>query len=402
MKAKTSFPAFPAFLLFVLILALLAACTPAATPTAAPTAAPSATAAPDAEEIVLAYYDAVNAADLDGAMAFIAADAIFVNPIGVFRGTDAVRESLQIVIDEGITFELSNLRETDGRVVYDYTVVIGGEAVETGTDGLTVVEDGLVVLDTTERWEWLAYVHQAEFAVTDDGFTHPETLPAGWTEISLTNDSQGVHHVQLVRLDEGKTTDDLIAALEADPLSFPDWGVPYGGPNAPDPGATTSAVVLLDPGSYALISGIPGPDGLPGYLTGMVSSLTVTAADQPAAAEPQADIDVNLTEFMLAAPATVTAGQHVFAIRNAGAQAHELYLVKLNEGVTAEDYLNAPLDQPPPAVGLGGITGIIPGAVQYLNLNLEPGTYAMFCFFADPASGAPHFVLGMVLEFTVE
>jgi hypothetical protein len=76
--------------------------------------------------------------------------------------------------------------------------------------------------------------------------------------------------------------------------------------------------------------------------------------------------------------------------------------VKLNDGVTAEAYLNTPPTEPPPAVSLGGITGIASGAHQYINVTLEPGNYALFCFFPDPASHAPHFVLGMVQEFVVK
>jgi hypothetical protein len=87
---------------------------------------------------------------------------------------------------------------------------------------------------------------------------------------------------------------------------------------------------------------------------------------------------------------------------NLGVQVHEAYLVKLNDGVTVEDYLNTPPTEIPPAVSLGGITGIAPGAHQYINATLEPGHYALFCFFPDPASHAPHFVLGMVQEFSIK
>jgi limonene-1,2-epoxide hydrolase len=366
----------------------LAACGPAATP------APAA--------VVQRYYEAVNAKQLDAAMAFIADDAVFVNPYGTFRGKDDVRASLQLVMNDGITFDLSNFRDTNGRVVYDYKVFVNGEQVEVGTDGLTIVRDGKITLDATERWEWAAYVNNVSFTAEGAGFGGPDTIPAGWTEITLTNSSQGIHHVQLVKLDGGKTPEDLKAALEADPENFPAWAIPYGGPNAPDPGGSTSAIVKLDAGNYALISVIPNAEGVPGFLNGMIKALTVTEASGAAALEPQADLTVDLTEFALGVSGSIAAGQHVIRFNNMGRQVHEAYLVKLNDGVTAEAYLNTPPTEPPPAVSLGGITGIASGAHQYINVTLEPGNYALFCFFPDPASHAPHFVLGMVQEFVVK
>lgn len=359
-------------------------------------------ASSDPTTIVKRYYEAVNKKELDTAMTFIADNAVFVNPYGKFTGRDDVRASLKLVMDDGITFDLSNFREADGRVVYDYTVKVGGEAVETGTDGLTIVRDGKIALDATERTEWAAYINEVTFTAEESGFSGPDTIAGGWTNIILVNNSQGAHHIQLVKLDDGKTLDDLKAALEADAENFPAWGRPYGGPNAPDPGGNTSAIVKLDAGNYAMISVIPNAEGLPGFLNGMLKALTVTEAGGAAALEPKAEVTVDLTEFALAVPGPITAGEHVIRFSNMGLQIHEAYLVKLNDGVTADDYLSAPLDAPPPAVSLGGITGIAPGAHQYVSVTLEPGNYAIFCFFPDPNSHAPHFALGMIREFSVK
>jgi hypothetical protein len=38
-------------------------------------------------------------------------------------------------------------------VGYDYEVLIAGEVVETGTDGLTIVKNGKIVFDGTESSE---------------------------------------------------------------------------------------------------------------------------------------------------------------------------------------------------------------------------------------------------------
>jgi hypothetical protein len=191
-------------------------------------------------------------------------------------------------------------------------------------------------------------------------------------------------------------------ALEADPENFPAWAIPSGGPNAPDPGGSTSAIVQLEAGQYALISVIPNAEGVPGFLNGMLRALTVTEAGDKASVEPKSDLNVDLTEFALGLSGSIAAGPHVIRFNNLGRQVHEAYLVKLNDGVTAEQYLNTPPTEAPPALSLGGITGIAPGARQYINVTLEPGHYALFCFFPDPNSHAPHFVLGMAQEFTVK
>ena len=100
--------------------------------------------------IVQKYYEALNSKDLDLAMAFIASDALFINPTGTYEGAEAIRESLAGLNTDGITFDLSNFRNTDGTVVYDYEVLQGGNVLDKGTNGLTVVKDGKVVFDGTD------------------------------------------------------------------------------------------------------------------------------------------------------------------------------------------------------------------------------------------------------------
>jgi ketosteroid isomerase-like protein len=101
--------------------------------------------------VVQEYYEALNAGNLDMAMSYISADAVFINPTGTYEGADAIRESLEGLKTEGITFDLSNFRNTDGTVVYDYEVLQGGNVLDKGTNGLTQVKDGLVIFDGTEE-----------------------------------------------------------------------------------------------------------------------------------------------------------------------------------------------------------------------------------------------------------
>lgn len=100
--------------------------------------------------IVQKYYQALNAKNLEQAMAFIASDAVFINPTGTYEGAKAIRESLTGLNQDGITFELSNFRNTGGKVVYDYKVKQAANLLDQGMNGLTVVTDGKIVFDGTE------------------------------------------------------------------------------------------------------------------------------------------------------------------------------------------------------------------------------------------------------------
>jgi hypothetical protein len=241
---------------------------------------------------------------------------------------------------------------------------------------------------------------EIEFTATDHAFSGPTTAQAGWRTVSLTNNGQEGHHLQLVLLEEGKTVDDLVAAMGENPGAFPSWARAFGGPNPGDPTVTSSAVVDLLPGSYAVIDVIPDAQGVPHVMSGMHSSLAVTAAgDSPE--EPTSDISVALADFSFTVEGSLSAGQHTIRVTNEGEQVHEMFLVHLQPGKTADDYLGSPPGSPPPGTAVGGITGIEPGAAQYVPVTLESGSYAMFCFFPDPASHAPHFVMGMVSQFEI-
>lgn len=101
--------------------------------------------------VVQEYYEALNAGNLDMAMVYISPEAVFINPTGTYEGADAIRASLEGLKTDGITFDLSNFRNTDGTVVYDYQVLQGSNVLDRGTNGLTMVKDGLVIFDGTEE-----------------------------------------------------------------------------------------------------------------------------------------------------------------------------------------------------------------------------------------------------------
>jgi ketosteroid isomerase-like protein len=71
-------------------------------------------AGPAPTTVVRDYYEALNSENIDAAMGYIAPDAAFVNPTGTYEGADAIRASLKSRATEDFSFNLSNLRDTNG------------------------------------------------------------------------------------------------------------------------------------------------------------------------------------------------------------------------------------------------------------------------------------------------
>lgn len=105
----------------------------------------------DDTKIVQDYYAAINAGDLDKAMTYVASDAVFANPNGVYRGAAAIRAFLDSSTD--IVQELSDFHLEGGKVIYAFKVKqkATGEVLDEGDDGLTIVRNGKIVFDGTEH-----------------------------------------------------------------------------------------------------------------------------------------------------------------------------------------------------------------------------------------------------------
>src|SRR5690242_3792500 len=96
-------------------------------------------------------------------------------------------------------------------------------------------------------------VHAKEFA-----FDAPKTIAAGQTSFRLVNDGKMLHHLQIMKLENGKTFADLQAAMK-NPGPPPTWLVSVGGPNAAVPGNTIEATLTLDAGNYVIACFVPSP-----------------------------------------------------------------------------------------------------------------------------------------------
>lgn len=241
-----------------------------------------------------------------------------------------------------------------------------------------------------------------ELSVTANDFTFeaPDTVPAGFARVKLTNQGAEPHHIIFVRLDSGHVVGELLQSMSGEKI--PSWAVMLGGPNAPMPGATTETVVELTPGNYAVLCAIPSADGMPHVAKGMVRPLTVTAPEGETAA-PSADIVITLTDFAFNASTPITPGPHVLRVDNTAEQPHELVMVKLEPGRTIQEFAAwAEKPQgPPPGALIGGTSPQAKGVTNYVIADFAPGDYGFICFIPDATDGKLHLVHGMIQQFKI-
>jgi hypothetical protein len=233
------------------------------------------------------------------------------------------------------------------------------------------------------------------------------TFAGGLVELTLDNTTgKESHEAGMVRLEEGKTLDDFrtnlaTAAPEAPP---PAWQVAAGGPGPIFAGTTAVYTANLDPGTYVLACYVPAPDGQPHAAKGMVTSVTVTDGEEGEL--PGADATIGAKEYAFTGIDELTAGEQTVLVENQGQEPHFWAIVQNAPGKTAQDVngfftSQAPPAGPPPFTGFPGLVSSFgPGGKATRTLELEPGTYTIFCLIAAP-DGQPHSNKGMLTEFKI-
>jgi hypothetical protein len=237
-----------------------------------------------------------------------------------------------------------------------------------------------------------------DIALSDYSIAAPSSLPAGYATFRTSNSGKEMHQAGLVRLDSGKTAGDFVHAMQTSGPP-PAWVTWLGGPQN-----SGSVSINLAPGQYVWYCIIPGPDGVPHMMKGMVAPMTVTAATIDTSAHPVADINVTMHDYQWDLSAVPTAGSHTFRIETAPGQPHEFVVIKLAPGKTAADmvaWADKPVG-PPPGVSLEGTAVQQAGQVEYATVDFTSGHYALFCFVPDAADGKSHASHGMVREFTLQ
>ena len=249
----------------------------------------------------------------------------------------------------------------------------------------------------------VATPNMVSFTAKEFSFEGPDTIPAGLTMFHLTDAGQELHHVQLIKLEQGKTYADFQAAMK-DMASGPPpaWVVAYGGVNPPAPGATTTAMQVMEAGNYAVVCFVESADHVPHIAKGMTRSLTVTPSSN-STTEPNADVTLTLSDYTFTLSKPLAAGKQMITVENGATQPHEVVLVQLAPGKTIEDLGKWVSDMkgPPPGKPIGGIPAFVPGKRAFFEADLTPGDYGMICFVPDAKDGKPHVQHGMTTQFKV-
>jgi len=248
-------------------------------------------------------------------------------------------------------------------------------------------------------------VSEMTIDAADYAYTTVDSVSAGWVRVKLTNSGSEPHHVQFFRLNDGVTMEQFQEALKQGEGPALALVKHMGGVGALAPSGSAQAVLDLTAGNYVILCFISLPsDHIPHLAKGMIKTLTVMDSSRSALTEPTATLTVTMKDFTFDLPESLPVGQSVIKVINEGPEPHEFNLMQLAEGKTAADVVQflAHPDGPPPFVAIGGINGLEPGSVGYVEFDFKPGNYVAICNIPSPkAEGHQHFSLGMIKEFSV-
>ncbi len=262
-----------------------------------------------------------------------------------------------------------------------------------------------------------------DVVTTEFAFLAPDTVTAGRTRLRLVNRGRELHILEIARLDDGHTAEELAEHL-ATRRPPPAWATFVGGPLARPDGSTSedlAVTVDLAPGRYALLCPIPSPaDHRPHMLKGMVRTLVVVPARAAGRAAPVIPVArgrsapargaapavpgrVVLDDYGFVVQPAWRAGRHTLRVENRAAQPHELVVFRLAHGKRAADVVRwaGTLAGPAPGTLVAGTTALGRGQTVTLALTLTPGAYALLCFLPDATDGRSHVQHGMTRELTV-
>ena len=118
-------------------------------------------------------------------------------------------------------------------------------------------------------------------------------------------------------------------------------------------------------------------------------------------AAPPAEVTIDIVDFGLGVSGTMPSGTQNVRVTNKGQQEHEAFLIRLNLGASVEEFLDAFEPGTPPGQGRNEFPALKFGG-EDATTDFTPGNYALVRFVEDPNTGAPHFALGMIREFSVQ
>ena len=244
------------------------------------------------------------------------------------------------------------------------------------------------------------------FRVTDRSIEVPESIPAGLTTIRLVNDGSVRHELTLIRVNDGRTADELETQTKLQ--NWPTGWAPTVASIRAEAGESNEFTVRLIPGIFAAVDWGTRSDSVPHSALGVYTGFEVMEPDSADIAWDPDTVEIGLEDFFFTGIQDLSAGRHDFKIVNrSGDQPHALSFVPLDEGQTAAELFEnfrsvkfggSPIENLERQVSIGWI-----GAGQEIEYSVElaAGNYAVVCLIPDGFPGTPHVNLGMLGQITV-
>lgn len=242
----------------------------------------------------------------------------------------------------------------------------------------------------------------------DYTYDAPHTVAAGFNVFRLVNHGDQAHAATLVRLEGGKTLTDYIEAYrEANRThgARPVWATFRGGPVAFARGEG-NAMLYLEPGNYAWVCFVPGPDGVSHLLKHNQAHAFVVrprTGDTPAPSAPEPSVSLRMLDYSFQLTAPLKAGRHVIRVDNVGADPHHVLLFKLTPGRTIQDFqawLQKHMEGEAPSTYVGAMAELSTGADAYFEVNLTAGEYVLVCLITG-RDAVSHAAKGMIRQIRV-
>ncbi|MGH2773040.1 MAG: hypothetical protein ACRDIU_07895 [Actinomycetota bacterium] len=259
-----------------------------------------------------------------------------------------------------------------------------------------------------------AEASKVTFKLREFAFDVPKSFKGGLVEILMDNSAgKESHEAEMTLLSDGKTVKDLQEHYK-NTEAPPEWAKPYGGSGPVLAGKQATYTANLPEGTYALVCHVPSPsDGTAHLEKGMVSEVKVEKGEDGELPESDLTIDGaekeenGKTTFSFDGIEDLKAGEQTVKMTVTSKQPHFFALTELQEGKTPEDVLKffsseGPPSGPPPFGNFPGLAAtMLPGQESTRTLDLEPGTYVMFCLIPD-TDGTPHAAKGMLQKIEIK
>jgi hypothetical protein len=184
------------------------------------------------------------------------------------------------------------------------------------------------------------------------------------------------------------------------------WDSIYAGGTFVLAGGTARAIVDLSPGEWVVFGGYDNPQ--------QPFAIEVTGEMPAERTEPESTATITMGEYVIdVTEGELVAGKQVVKIENIGAQPHFIVASFTEKQVTEDDVaavLGAEMTGTPAAVDLNPDTDLTDAfytgnqstnTTMWLEIDLQPGTYVLLCFFPDQADMMPHAMHGMFDVITI-